>query len=416
MSQKIRNISDIEKTEGGKIPFSFDGVPKFFLENNWLDPKPDGSHFKRSFFISWAFNKCSPYKKTEPHGGYEIVLEPYEFICGRKVGSKETGLTEKEFRGQLELWVRNGFLEKTANSRANHFSCYKWVTSRFSETEGQPKGQPRANPGPTKGHKQDIEIIDYKEQQQPKTVPIKTESKSVVVPLSSKKDESKEVYRSSDERLANMRAELEKKEADREFAKNLKSKEERIREETSKTTSDNISYDYKIDNKANYSTGDSKLHQTKTSELDKKNNKNKNEIYSCLKLLSLTIVDKEMLTQNYSEEECIEGVRFYKSLRKAPDNPTGIIIWAIKKKPQPIEDSKTKEIRERELREKRVEENKMWCKSLLVRLRVDSMYYKSKDTSFEYKHERGFVNIGYAEPGFKEQIESIFRKSGKWIS
>lgn len=136
-----------------KIPYSFETpVPKFFRKNGWFDPKKDNSHFKTIVFISWCFSKCSTIKRKVFHDKRQIELDEYEFICGRHTASEETGLTEKEVRGQLFSYEKAGIIKKTANSRANRFTCYKWSTDVFCENEGQLEGRTRANRGPTEGH------------------------------------------------------------------------------------------------------------------------------------------------------------------------------------------------------------------------------------------------------------------------
>lgn len=132
-----------------EIPFYFDTpVPSYFRESGLFDNE---NTFK---FVTWAFSRCSTESRKvflkKPQ--LELILEPFEFIAGRLTSPKECFLTEKQFRGQLISMQKAGFLKKGANSRANTFSTYIWVTERFSKTQGQPKGQRRANRGPTEGH------------------------------------------------------------------------------------------------------------------------------------------------------------------------------------------------------------------------------------------------------------------------
>lgn len=137
-----------------QIPYIFGApVPKYFRENGWFENE---NTFK---FVHWAFARCQCIAHVEVMDSQEILLQPFEFIAGRLTSHHECFLTEKRFRGQLISMQKAGLLKKTANSRANRFTCYIWVTDRFSENEGQQKGRPRANRGPTEGHKEDM--IDH---------------------------------------------------------------------------------------------------------------------------------------------------------------------------------------------------------------------------------------------------------------
>jgi hypothetical protein len=141
-----------------KIPYFFDTpVPKYFRETGWFDNE---NTFK---FVNWAFARCSTQAHKVVVGSKEITLAPFEFIAGRLTSPKECFLTEKQFRGQLNSLLDADLLKKGANSRANRFTTYIWVTERFCRIEGQQKGQQRANRGPTKGHDQEDQKIRSKE-------------------------------------------------------------------------------------------------------------------------------------------------------------------------------------------------------------------------------------------------------------
>jgi len=114
-------------------------------------------------FVSWAFSKCSNQSYSTVYDNCEITLQPYECICGRNKSSAECFLTPKQFRGQLILLCNEGILKKGANSKANRYTSYVWVTERFSNNKGQLQGQIRANSGPTQGHNlEDKKIKTYK--------------------------------------------------------------------------------------------------------------------------------------------------------------------------------------------------------------------------------------------------------------
>jgi hypothetical protein len=134
-----------------KIPYYFETpIPTYFRENGFFEKE---NAFK---FIVWAFSKCSPEPRKVMMLGKEITLEPFEFIAGRRTAHKECFLTEKQWRCLLHSFTKHAVLKKTANSRANKFSCYVWLVEKFTKQDryekGQQMGQQRANRGPTKGH------------------------------------------------------------------------------------------------------------------------------------------------------------------------------------------------------------------------------------------------------------------------
>ena len=140
---EVPNLYKQSGTSMSKLPYFFDTpVPRYFRENGWF-------HNENTWkFVTWAFSKCSSQIRTTIYDNMQLILEPFEFICGREKNSAECFLTPKEFRGQLISMLKAGMLKKGANSRANRFSSYIWVTEHFSEYKGQLQGQPRANRGP----------------------------------------------------------------------------------------------------------------------------------------------------------------------------------------------------------------------------------------------------------------------------
>ncbi len=141
-----------------KIPYFFETpVPKYFRETGWFKNE---NAFK---FVCWAFSRCSSQSHKVILDNKEVLLEPFEFVAGRLTCSEECFLSEKQFRGQLFSMIESGLLKKGANSKANRYSTYIWVTSAFSKYEGQQKVQQRANSGPTHGHNQEEKNIRYKE-------------------------------------------------------------------------------------------------------------------------------------------------------------------------------------------------------------------------------------------------------------
>ena len=141
-----------------KIPYQFVPIPTYFQEIGWLDFKKDGDHFKRSYFIHWCFSRCSAERRVVFHDHKQFILEPFEFIFGRRVCSDETGLTEREIRTYIDQLNSYSFgltLEKTANSVTNRFTCYKWVWNGKEKSNDQLKDQPATNRRPTGDHNQE---------------------------------------------------------------------------------------------------------------------------------------------------------------------------------------------------------------------------------------------------------------------
>lgn len=127
-----------------EIPYYFETpIPKYFREAGWF------ANPNTILFVTWAFSKCS----TQPHktvmDGKEVTLAPYEFIAGRLTSPKECHLSEEAWRHQLNTQLKAGLLKKTPNSAPNRFTCYIWVTERFSKINPQLNPQPTPNSPPT---------------------------------------------------------------------------------------------------------------------------------------------------------------------------------------------------------------------------------------------------------------------------
>lgn len=168
-SDKIRYVDPLvqnnkELKNNNKIKSRFTPLFDYFYTHGWIDPKKK-NYFKCLSFITWSFRKCQAVERLMVFDSHQMILKPFEFICGREKNSSECGLTEKEFRGQINIYLNAGILEKTANSRANRFNSYRWVTESFSETQGQLEGQLRANQGPTEGHKEEHQEQKKEKQQ-----------------------------------------------------------------------------------------------------------------------------------------------------------------------------------------------------------------------------------------------------------
>lgn len=141
-----------------KIPYFFETpVPKYFRETGWFQTE---NTFK---FVTWAFSRCQNIPHKEVIGSRELLLQPFEFIAGRLSSPAECFMSEEAFRHQLKCMLNAGFLKKTPNSAPNKFTCYIWVTDRFSNTNPQPNAQLTPNKPPTNPHESRSKKIRYKQ-------------------------------------------------------------------------------------------------------------------------------------------------------------------------------------------------------------------------------------------------------------
>lgn len=131
-----------------EIPYYFETpVPKYFRETGWFESE---HMFK---FITWSFAKCQNVPHKEIYYGREILLAPFEFIAGRLSSPKECFLSENIFRNQINQLLSAGLLVKSTNSLTNKYTCYIWVTDRFSKNNNQQNNQQITNRPPTDNHK-----------------------------------------------------------------------------------------------------------------------------------------------------------------------------------------------------------------------------------------------------------------------
>lgn len=137
-------------------------IPRYFHEVGWLNPQK-AMYLKTLAFLFWSFGRCNQKQRITCWDNRELELEPFEFICGRVKCSAEMGLTEDEFRTQIKIFTNAGILEKTPNSVPNRFSCYKWVTSRFSKRYPQENPQLLPDQSPSEPHKRDEETNRLKD-------------------------------------------------------------------------------------------------------------------------------------------------------------------------------------------------------------------------------------------------------------
>ncbi len=145
-----------------EIPYFFETpIPKFFREEDWFD-SPNAI-----LFVTWTFSKCSTVHHRVKHDGKELILAPYEFITGRGKSADDCFLSEEAFRHQLKVFTKAGLLKKTPNSTPNRFSCYVWVTERFSKFNPQLNPHVTPDSTPTEPPQSRIKKKRYKKDHQP---------------------------------------------------------------------------------------------------------------------------------------------------------------------------------------------------------------------------------------------------------
>lgn len=145
-----------------EIPYFFETpIPKYFREMGWFDFP------KTVLFVTWAFYKCSPVARRVLHDGKELNLAPYEFITGRGKTSADCLLTAGSLRNQLKVMQNAGLLQKTTNSVTNRFTCYRWVTERFSKDNNQLNNKQTTNSQPTEQPQSRKKKDRYKEDHPP---------------------------------------------------------------------------------------------------------------------------------------------------------------------------------------------------------------------------------------------------------
>jgi hypothetical protein len=69
------------------------------------------------------------------HGGREILLEPGQFIFGRRIASEETGLTEREIRTALASLIKLGILTNKSTNKFSIITIVNWSIYQAPEDD-----------------------------------------------------------------------------------------------------------------------------------------------------------------------------------------------------------------------------------------------------------------------------------------
>lgn len=138
------------------LQYQFDPLPQYFRKYGWLKPKLNGDHHLMATFLMWTFGRCSTQPQVIYHDHKEMLLEPFEFIFGRRMCSVETGISEQTLRtmiNQLNSGVHGKILEKSTSKSTSKFSVYRWSTAILSESSNQQINQQVTSNQPATNHK-----------------------------------------------------------------------------------------------------------------------------------------------------------------------------------------------------------------------------------------------------------------------
>lgn len=143
-----------------KIPYRFFPIPEEFFCDQFLE---DPQMLKLIRYIFKRIQTVPHIEKIKSNGWHEVHLEPFEFLFGREMCAKETGLTEKQIRSRMDILRASSFVSSSATSfsekKSSSFTVYRLVTESFNKINGQQisekKGQQK---GQQLGQLQDIDI------------------------------------------------------------------------------------------------------------------------------------------------------------------------------------------------------------------------------------------------------------------
>lgn len=142
-----------------KIPYIFRPIPDEFLTEDFLkDPVMMN-------FIIWIMKRVSTNQQRIPlkNCSRHLLLDPFEFMYGRKKCVEDTGISDKNARSRLKQLIGLGYIAEVASKRTSTFSVYRIVTEAFRQNEGQHIGQQLdSQQDQQKGHKQEAKIKEEK--------------------------------------------------------------------------------------------------------------------------------------------------------------------------------------------------------------------------------------------------------------
>ena len=111
----------------------------------WRKTLDSGLLQQRNVWILFSYCLLKATYKTRKviHGGREILLEPGQFIFGRRVAAEETGLTEREIRTALASLIALKILTSKTTNKFSIISIVNWAIYQSPEDENDQ--QPTSN-------------------------------------------------------------------------------------------------------------------------------------------------------------------------------------------------------------------------------------------------------------------------------
>lgn len=114
------------------------------LHRKFLDSSAWLNHNVARFWI-WCLLKATHTRYKEAVGYQEVILEPGQFIFGRKVASKETGLSEQTIRTCLAFLKTSGNLTIKPTNKFSLLTVVNWRAYQIDKKPPQPADQPTVN-------------------------------------------------------------------------------------------------------------------------------------------------------------------------------------------------------------------------------------------------------------------------------
>lgn len=117
-------------TTMSEIPYVFIPFPIEFMEHEFIE---DPKMMRLLVFIMEQISVEEKIKKVRSNVWYEVKLQPFEFIFGRQICMRETGLTETEIRGRMERLTKKRLIKKIDKGFNKNVSIYSLNIENLSQ-------------------------------------------------------------------------------------------------------------------------------------------------------------------------------------------------------------------------------------------------------------------------------------------
>lgn len=121
-----------------EIPYVFIPMPTEFMADEFIE---DPKMMMLIVFIMEQVNPEETFKKVRSNVWFEVKLQPFEFIFGRQICMRETGLSETEIRGRMEKLKRQGFIKKRDKYLNKNVSIYSLNLEGLSQNSNNFVGE-----------------------------------------------------------------------------------------------------------------------------------------------------------------------------------------------------------------------------------------------------------------------------------